>query len=52
MRRHAAEDTAQEDEVADDEKTVERENSRNCQQVYSSSPVKLAEKMQDNVSGN
>lgn len=34
-----------------EEKTVERDNRRNCQQVYTSSPVKSSEKLADDVSG-
>ncbi|CAH0562134.1 unnamed protein product [Brassicogethes aeneus] len=33
-----------------DDKTVERDNRRNCQQVYTSSPVKSSDKMLDEAS--
>lgn len=34
-----------------DEKTIERDNRRNCQQVYTSSPIKSSEKLQDAAGG-
>lgn len=34
-----------------EEKTVERDNRRNCQQVYTSSPVKSSEKLQSEGAG-
>ncbi|XP_044257604.1 Down syndrome cell adhesion molecule-like protein Dscam2 isoform X1 [Tribolium madens] len=50
MKKQTNENVQQEEEITD-EKAAERENTRNCQQVYTSSPIKSAEKIQDNVSG-
>lgn len=42
----------QEDEdQQDQQKIAERDNRRNCQQVYTSSPVKSGDKIPDDVSG-
>ncbi|XP_017776462.1 PREDICTED: Down syndrome cell adhesion molecule-like protein Dscam2 isoform X2 [Nicrophorus vespilloides] len=38
-------------QVQPEEKTVDRDNRRNCQQVYSSSPVKSCDKIHDDASG-
>lgn len=39
------------EEQPHDKKTVDRDNRRNCQQVYTSSPIKSTEKLQDAAAG-
>lgn len=50
-KRRNPDNNGHREEVTRDEKVTERENTRNCQQVYTSSPVKSTEKIQDDVSG-
>lgn len=42
---------AHSEEESNDEKLVERDNRRNCQQLYTSSPIKSTEKLQDAAAG-
>ncbi|XP_071054820.1 cell adhesion molecule Dscam2 [Onthophagus taurus] len=50
-RKRGVERESQQAGEEPDEKTVDRENRRNCQQVYTSSPIKAGDKIPDDGSG-